>query len=184
VRDSFLFLSVMTTFFILYFIKITVTFRQFSPRLFECRFKARKYQLVLRKNALDSRPSSPWPPRDSLAKFPDASVVPAQIDPLVDLSPPIAASLPKLPQALLQSLSAHSCDELFHRDVEQIRRELNGYDLRRKLAILWEAWELEEVSTRKLHSISEDDGAADATDPALDSRCGDIPHGRKRLKVS
>lgn len=111
-------------------------------------------------------------------------MVAAQIDPLVDLSPPIAASLPELPQALLQSLSEHSCDEVFHRDVEQVRRELSGYDLRRKLAILWEAWELEVVSTRELHSISEDDDAADATGPAVDIGYGDSSHGQKRLKVS
>jgi hypothetical protein len=86
-------------------------------------------------------------------------------------------------ESVSRSLSGPLVDKFFYCDVEQIRRELNGFDLQRKCAIIQEVWALEVVSNSDLHSISDDD-ADDTTDPAVDSRYSDDPNGPNRFRLS
>lgn len=110
-------------------------------------------------------------------------VGPAPLEPLLNLAPLEETTVAEL---FSPSLSGLLFDSSFCREIEQIRRELSGYDLQQKLAILKEAWAQEVVSTSGLHSISDDDGddPADSNGPAVDVGYGGSPHGRKRLKLS
>jgi len=119
---------------------------------------------------------------DSSAHVPP-SVGPAPLDPLLNLAP---LEVTTVAESISPSLSGLLLDSSSCREVEQIRRELCGYDLQLKLAILKEAWAQEVVSTGGLHSISDDGGddPADSNGPAVDIGYDGSPHGRKRLKLS
>jgi hypothetical protein len=102
-----------------------------------------------------------------------------QIDPVLHLSPPSVSAQSEL--ISLSSLEKPSVGH-FYRDVERIRRELNGCDLQRKLVILREEWALEVASTSGLHLISDGD-STDAIDTSIDIKCGDDIHCLKRVKA-
>jgi len=135
---------------------------------------------------LVGRNSSPEPrPRPSPSKVTFAQSLPSvvlapQIDPVLHLTPPnVSAQSELVSQSLLEAPSGG----YFYRDVEQIRRELNGCDLQRKLVILREVWALEVASTGGLHLISDGD-LTEATDTPTGMKCGDDVHCVKRVKVS
>ena len=142
------------------------------------RLKARKYQLVGRNSSPEPRPH-PSPSKVALAQSLPQMVSAPQIDPVLHLSPPSVSAQSEL--ISLSSLEKPSVGH-FYRDVERIRRELNGCDLQRKLVILREEWALEVASTSGLHLISDGD-STDAIDTSIDIKCGDDIHCLKRVKA-
>jgi hypothetical protein len=100
------------------------------------RLKARKFQLVAKKSVFVSTAFSP-----SFIEV--CSHNPSSLLPL-----PASQSLP---------LSVPLRDGLFDADVERVRKELKGSDLKRKLDVLHEVWALEVASAGAVSAVSGDD---------------------------
>jgi hypothetical protein len=132
-----------------------------SPSLFfilvPFRLKARKFQLVAQKTSLGSTtvtttsPSTYSSTAFSSSSFHSAASYSTSVELLSHQLPTV------LPTSLPLPLPESYRDSLFDADVERVRKELKDSDLKRKLAILSEAWAREAASAGAASAGSEED---------------------------
>ena len=109
-----------------------------------CRLKARKFQLVVQKTF----PSHYVEPTSS---FSSSTLPSSSSSSDCTIQPSSSAASPPQSMSLLESCPSR--DGYFDGDVESIRRELQGSDLKHVLAVLNEVW-TREVSTTGAFSVS------------------------------
>ena len=173
-------------YFFVYFFVVMAFIFSFSNHTFaSSRLRARKFQLAITNSQAELTSSTDSFLNTSTLVVP-ATQKPSEIAlPSSSLSLPAPVVVPSLSSSSLAvSAAGPSGDAFFEADVVRLQQDLQGYDLRRKLGLLREAWkrEIASASSSELKSTGagvEDGSPADGNG----DKDGYDPHHQKRSKL-